>query len=89
MAEYDIADLPTPQLTPGANGARTLTVALTPGGTPAHLAALHLEGAGAFARLCEANGVIDPIPYNGLPPRSVRRVSLIAGQFLALPEADL
>ena len=89
MPAYDPADLPQPTPQAGTDAPLALRVALPPGGTLAHLAAVYAEGASAFIRLAVANGVVDPIPYPGPPPRGVRNISLSAGAEIILPSGDL
>ncbi|WP_155300533.1 hypothetical protein [Deinococcus kurensis] len=63
--------------------------ALTPGMTCLHLAASAMATPDDFELLALANDIIDPIPFQVMPPRALRRTSCWVGRELVLPEVTL
>lgn len=62
---------------------------LMAGMTLAHLAAAELSGAEEFPLIAQQNGILDPIPFFGPPPRHLRRGRLTYGDRIDLPDGDL
>lgn len=54
--------------------------------TVLHVAAHHAAGAFMFQRICEANGIVDPIPHFNAPPRFMRKGIILAGQTVTIPD---
>lgn len=70
---------------------RALNVRSAPivaGATLLHVAAERLSGPHATETLAIVNRVVDPIPFQDVPPRSLRRNSVWVGKLVALPDGE-
>lgn len=86
MSAYDPRLAVTLTLRGGAPSRRVVIIS---GLTLAHIAAAEMAGADEFATLARTNSVLDPIPFDRVPPRHVRRGALVTGDRLAIPDGEL
>lgn len=83
MAEYENP------VAPRSVTARPRLVTLHPGFTALDLASRYHQGAFAFGAVLAHNGRIDGLPFDGPPPRHLRRMSVQTGERLAIPDGGL